>query len=68
MFPKNYHDHECATVKDLGKTKKFHIPMFRGRPNRDTVISADDICNLKIALELNKNSQEFIDSLPTTWS
>ena len=33
---------------------KPYIPMFTGRPKRDTIISQDDIINLKIDLNINK--------------
>jgi hypothetical protein len=40
-------------VEELAKIKKFYIPMFSGRPKRDTLISHDDIVNLKIDLGLS---------------
>jgi hypothetical protein len=37
-------------VKELARHKRFHIPLFAGRPDRETVIGQEDIVNLKIAL------------------
>jgi hypothetical protein len=42
------------SLVELAKTKRFYIPMFSGRPNRNTVISQDDITNLIIDLERNQ--------------
>lgn len=36
------------------------IEMFGGRPDRDTVISKDDILNLKIELGLDRDVNEFL--------
>lgn len=36
------------------------IPFLTGRPERDTIISNDDIMNLKIALNVCKTLDEFL--------
>jgi hypothetical protein len=36
------------------------IPFLGGRPQRDTIISEDDICNLKIALETAPSFSAFL--------
>jgi hypothetical protein len=38
-----------------------YIPFLEGRPNRDTVISSDDILNLKIALNQSSSFKEFLE-------
>jgi hypothetical protein len=54
-------------ILELGKHKRFHIPMFRGRPDRITPISADDITNLKIDLGLCYDIQDlYTDHILTT--
>jgi hypothetical protein len=50
-------------VRELAKVKKFHIPIGCGRPNRETVISEEEIMNLKIDLGLCENSGEFEKSI-----
>lgn len=40
--------------------KDDYIPMFKGRPERETIISEDDILNIKITLEAFKDVSEFI--------
>lgn len=47
-------------VKELARHKRFHIPLFDGRPNRETVINQDDIINLKIALN-TLSFKEFLE-------
>lgn len=39
--------------------KMVRIPLFGGRPERDTIIGSDDITNLQIALETCKTFKEF---------
>lgn len=36
------------------------IPFLEGRPTRDGIINNEDIINLKIALNVSKNLQEFL--------
>jgi hypothetical protein len=48
-------------VKELARHKYFHIPLFDGRPDRDTVINQDDIINLKILLNSQITFKEFIE-------
>lgn len=47
-------------IKSMRKELE-RIEMLKGRPNRVTVINADDITNLKIALETSKSLEEFIE-------
>jgi hypothetical protein len=49
-----FHDTD-KRIEELAKIKKFYIPMFSGRPKRDTQISHDDVINLKIDLGLSKD-------------
>lgn len=37
------------------------IELLKGRPDRQTVIGADDILNLRIALETSRSLEEFIE-------
>jgi len=51
---------------DTSKSKPrwaYYIPPMSGRPNRDKVIDDDDICNLKIAIETSKTTEEFFDKV-----
>ncbi|MDR0308141.1 MAG: hypothetical protein LBI42_15100 [Chitinispirillales bacterium] len=36
------------------------IPFMAGRPERESVICADDLVNLKIALEVCRNFEDFL--------
>jgi hypothetical protein len=36
------------------------MEMFKGRPNRQTVIGYDDILNLRIALETSTSLEDFL--------
>lgn len=40
-----------------------HIPMFEGRPERDTAINSDDCINVRIALETTDNVKEFLEMI-----
>ena len=40
--------------------KKDFIPLFSGRPLRDTVIGKEEILNLEIALNTARSLEEFI--------
>jgi len=37
------------------------IPLFEGRPERDTIINDDDIINLKIALGSSNSLESFLE-------
>jgi len=41
--------------------KRFHIPLGSGRPQRDKVISKDEIMDLEIELGLCKDVDQFIN-------
>jgi hypothetical protein len=58
-----FNDHINEQLNRLIKIKKFHIPMFSGRPNRTTIISLDEIINLKILLETCQDSATFIKKI-----
>jgi len=38
------------------------IPLFKGRPERILPISGDDLVNLKILLETEKNLNDFLEN------
>lgn len=42
--------------------RKDYIPFGSGRPKRQTTIDKDDILNLKIALNLSKNLNDFLEN------
>jgi len=48
------------TIKLENVLKKDFIPFLGGRPKRTTVINKEDIINLKIALNVSKNVEEFL--------
>jgi hypothetical protein len=37
-----------------------YIPLYSGRPKRDTVINNDDILNLQIAIGVSSSIEEFV--------
>lgn len=43
--------------------RHYKIDLFKGRPNRETVISNDDILNLQIALNASKSFDSFLASV-----
>lgn len=47
-------------VKLENVLKGDYIPFLGGRPNRTTVISEDDIVNLRINLNIARNVDEFV--------
>jgi hypothetical protein len=47
-------------VKEI---RKWKIYKFDGKPSRETIISKDDIINLKIVLESVKTEEDFINFL-----
>lgn len=49
----------APTPKQI-KRRRLELLLLTGRPKRDTVISADDITNLRIALALCKDVEEFL--------
>ena len=52
--------HDRRTVKLEKVLSENYIPFLEGRPNRDTVISSDDVLNLKIALNQSSTFKEFL--------
>lgn len=47
--------------KDLNKVEdKTSIPFLGGRPNRDTIISEDEIIDLRINLNISTTVDEFL--------
>jgi hypothetical protein len=62
----NYDDFNGKFISDRRRVKLEHImdpnyiPLFSGRPNRDQIISNDDIANLKIAFETTSSVPEFV--------
>lgn len=44
-------------------SKKTSIPFLGGRPDRITIISQDEIINLKINLNVSKSVDEFIQTM-----
>lgn len=65
MNPKSYNNSDFHTRRNaeaaIAVIKKDYIPFLAGRPNRETVIGADDILNLKIALETAKSFSAFLE-------
>ena len=43
--------------------KKDYIPFLGGRPDREKIISPDDILNLKIKINLEQSVEDFINNL-----
>ena len=71
---KKYYEHYHKATKRVkeNRDKEFfnkfmkvlsndYIPMFAGRPVRDTIINQEDIENLLIDLNINKDSNIFIN-------
>jgi len=58
-----FNDNINEQLNGLRKIKKFHIPMFSGRPKRTTIINLDEIINLKILLETCQDSATFIKNI-----
>ncbi len=44
-------------------SKKTFIPFLGGRPDRITIISQDELTNLKINLNVSKSVDEFIQTM-----
>jgi hypothetical protein len=55
--------HDRRTVKLEKVLSKNYIPFLEGRPNRDTVISSDDILNLKIVLNQSITFKAFLEKV-----
>jgi hypothetical protein len=57
-----YEKHEAARKEKVNtlNLKRQSIPMFAGRPDRETVIGSEDLCNLTIALGLYQDVNEFV--------
>jgi hypothetical protein len=54
-------DRRRFTLEDAMKGK--FIPMYEGRPNRDTIIGKDDILNLEIALHTCTSVDTFMEAV-----
>jgi hypothetical protein len=57
---KNENIKDRRTVKLENVLSKNYIPLFEGRPKRETVICGDDLLNLKIALNSSVSFEEFL--------
>lgn len=51
---------EAAQIIEKQAKQINFIPFLKGRPERITVISLDDICNLRIALNTSDSIEEFL--------
>ncbi len=57
MEQKNVIDERPVGTANLVKTR---IPFLSGRPERETIISVDEIINLTISLNVTKSVDEFL--------
>lgn len=57
----NVIDKRKVKLEDI--LKKSYIPFGSGRPDRDEIINSDDMCNLKIALVVSSNTDDFIQQV-----
>jgi hypothetical protein len=57
MERKNVAEERPVVTTDLAIAR---IPFLSGRPERDTIISVDEIINLTIALNITKSVDEFL--------
>ena len=55
--------HDKRTVKLEKVLSKNYIPFLEGRPERDTVISSDDVLNLKIALNQSSTFEALLEKV-----
>lgn len=58
MEKPNTIDKKPSSSKDYKKDN--HIPFLGGRPQRDTIISLDEITDLRINLNITKSVEEFL--------
>jgi hypothetical protein len=58
MEKKKIVDKRAVRLEDMQKSD--YIPFLGGRPKRKTVISADDILNMKILAHTTKTVEEFV--------
>ncbi|NLD92917.1 MAG: hypothetical protein GX639_09640 [Fibrobacter sp.] len=57
MEPKNVIDERPVGTVSPAKTR---IPFLSGRPERETIISVDEITDLTIVLNITKSVDEFL--------
>lgn len=57
MERNNVAEERPVGAANLAKTR---IPFLSGRPERDTIISVDEIINLTISLNVTKSVDEFL--------
>jgi hypothetical protein len=58
---KNVFDKRFVRLDEVGRAD--FIPFLGGRPERDTIISEDDIMNLVISLNTAKSMEELIEQV-----
>ncbi len=58
---RNVYDKRKVRLEEF--TRDGYIPLFGGRPDRETVISGDDITNLMIALNTSASMAEFVSAV-----
>ncbi len=61
MDSKNVIDRRSVRLEEV--MKPDYIPFMGGRPDRSTVISADDVLDLVILLNTTEATEEFIHKL-----
>ena len=61
MDNKNVIDKRSVRLEEV--MKPDYIPFMGGRPDRGTVISADDILDLVILLNTTEAAEEFVNKL-----
>ncbi|MBD3392741.1 MAG: hypothetical protein GF418_11625 [Chitinivibrionales bacterium] len=59
MENRNVVDKRQVRLEEL--MREDYIPFLEGRPGRDTVLSTDDVTNLKIALNTSLSFEEFLE-------
>lgn len=65
----NYDDFNGKFISDRRRVKledimkEGYIPLFSGRPKRNSAIDSDDIVNLKIALGTASNVLELVEQV-----
>ena len=55
------HDKRRIVLKDI--LSEDYIPFLEGRPKREKIIGANDVMNLKIALNTAKSMEEFLSEV-----
>ena len=57
----NRHVMENKAANNSNKPVELRIPFLSGRPERTTIISEDEILNLRINLNITKSVTEFLE-------